>query len=58
VQYIDGAKNDGWLAFDQRVWQRNFYEHVIRNQDDLSRIRRYITENPARWDRNRYHVAP
>ncbi|RJO62975.1 MAG: transposase [Dehalococcoidia bacterium] len=32
------------------VWQRNYYEHVIRDDDDLNRIREYIENNPARWD--------
>ena len=58
VRYIDGVKNDGWPVFDKRVWQRNYYEHIIRNRKDLERIRRYIQENPARWDRDRYHIAP
>ena len=31
------------------VWQRGFYEHVIRDEADLHRIRRYIEENPLRW---------
>ena len=31
-------------------WQRNYYEHVIRNETALNRIRQYIMENPARWD--------
>ena len=30
-------------------WQRNYYEHVIRNQSALDRIRQYIADNPARW---------
>ncbi len=37
------------IANDTRgthVWQRNYYEHIIRNQDSLNRIRRYIQENP------------
>ena len=33
------------------LWQRNYYEHVIRNAAALERIRRYIIENPARWSR-------
>ncbi|MFA5367672.1 MAG: transposase [Dehalococcoidia bacterium] len=33
----------------QKLWQRNYYEHVIRDEDDLNRIRRYICDNPARW---------
>lgn len=31
------------------VWQRNYYEHVIRNESVLNRIRQYIADNPARW---------
>lgn len=30
-------------------WQRNYWEHVIRDESELSRIRTYIAENPARW---------
>jgi REP element-mobilizing transposase RayT len=32
------------------VWQRNYYEHVIRDDPDLNRVREYIANNPARWD--------
>ena len=31
------------------VWQRNYYEHVIRDERDLERIREYIVKNPLRW---------
>ena len=31
------------------VWQRNYYEHVVRDEADLERIRRYIDDNPRRW---------
>ena len=31
------------------LWQRNYYEHVIRGEDDLNDIRQYILDNPARW---------
>ena len=31
-------------------WQRNYYEHVIRNEADLDRVRRYVVENPLRWE--------
>ncbi|MCH8802373.1 MAG: transposase [Chloroflexi bacterium] len=33
----------------QPVWQRNYYEHVVRTEDDLDAIRRYIVENPLKW---------
>ena len=32
------------------LWQRNYYEHVIRNDESLNRIRQYIMDNPSRWD--------
>lgn len=31
------------------VWQRNYYEHIIRNEDEMNRIREYIINNPAKW---------
>lgn len=37
------------------VWQRNYYEHIIRNERELDAIRRYIEHNPARWEQDRYH---
>ncbi|MBI4776817.1 MAG: transposase [Deltaproteobacteria bacterium] len=36
-----------------RVWQRNYYEHIIRNDDELNRIREYIVDNPAQWETDR-----
>jgi putative transposase len=39
------------------VWQRNYYEHVIRNEQSLHRIREYIANNPARWDFDRENPA-
>jgi REP element-mobilizing transposase RayT len=35
---------------DHFRWQRNYYEHVIRNEDDLNEIRKYIMNNPLKWD--------
>jgi hypothetical protein len=31
------------------VWQRNYYEHIIRTEQSLNRIRQYIADNTARW---------
>ncbi len=31
------------------LWQRNYYEHIIRDESDLDRIRFYIENNPSRW---------
>ena len=32
------------------VWQRNYYEHIIRNERDLDEIRQYIINNPLKWE--------
>ena len=42
------------------VWQRNYYEHIIRNEDALNRIRQYIADNPDNWaeDRENPHRQP
>mgnify|MGYP001772887232 CR=1 FL=1 len=32
------------------VWQRNYYEHIIRNEESLNRIREYIVNNPIKWE--------
>jgi REP element-mobilizing transposase RayT len=33
-----------------RLWQRNYYEHIIRNEHDLNDIHQYILDNPVKWD--------
>jgi REP element-mobilizing transposase RayT len=38
------------------VWQRNYHEHVIRDEQDLSKIRKYIANNPLKWELDRYFV--
>ncbi len=39
------------------LWQRNYYEHVIRDDGDLHRIREYIAANPAHWLEDSEYVA-
>jgi putative transposase len=37
------------------VWQRNYWEHVVRNESELDRIREYIRNNPVRWELDKVH---
>jgi REP element-mobilizing transposase RayT len=39
---------------DTKVWQRNYYEHVIRNENELEVHREYIQNNPLKWDQDQY----
>ena len=47
-EYIRGVKNGLYAPFQKRVWQRNYYEHVIRNSEDLMEIRNYVQFNDAK----------
>ena len=38
-----------------KVWQRGYYDHIVRNDDDLRRIRVYIRENPQNWGSDRHY---
>jgi len=49
-EYIKGVHNKSWPQFYKLLWQRNYYEHVVRDEKDLNRIRDYIQSNPANWD--------
>jgi len=40
------------------VWQRNFYDHVVRDESELNRIRLYVQQNPARWEFDRLNSNP
>ena len=33
-----------------KIWQRNYWEHIVRNESELNRIREYNRNNPARWE--------
>ncbi len=37
-------------AIEKRLWQKNYYEHIIRNEYELFRIREYIINNPLNWN--------
>lgn len=39
------------------IWQRNYYEHIIRSEDSLNTIRAYITSNPAKWAEDSLYVS-
>ena len=40
------------------LWQRNYYEHILRDDAQLDRARRYILENPARWAEDPENANP
>ncbi len=55
--YIRGAYDYGWPAFNRRLWQRNYWERIIRNDIELDRFREYIQTNPIRWEEDQLYPS-
>ena len=51
-EYIENVKSHNWEAFNKRLFQRNYYEHIIRNNESLNQIRHYIFTNQDRWEKD------
>lgn len=47
--YIHAMTTHHLPPFETRLWQRNYHEHVIRNESQLNALRQYVTDNPAAW---------
>lgn len=54
VEYIKMVKNNQLPSFDKQVWQRNYYENIIRNERIYLKVMEYIEDNPLKWDEDRY----
>jgi len=49
-EYIRGVKQFNWKPFNGKLWQRNYYEHIIRDEKELQQKTDYILGNPSGWD--------
>jgi len=49
-EYKIGVEKQHWNPFPERLWQRNYFEHVIRSEKSLNKIREYIAANPSQWE--------
>jgi putative transposase len=49
AKYRHNVKNKGWQPFEGKVWQRGYYDQIIRNEAHLNEVRQYITNNPTQW---------
>lgn len=56
-EYIAGVKDGRFMPFKGRLWQRNYYEHIIRNYDDYINIAEYIQNNPLKWEEDKLYVT-
>ena len=56
-EYIRGVKNNEWPRFNGKLWQRNYYDHIIRDEESLKNIRNYIVNNPAKWAEDENNIS-
>jgi REP element-mobilizing transposase RayT len=54
-EYIRGVKTLNWQPFNKKLWQRNYWEHIIRNDESYQRIANYIINNPAHWEDDKFY---
>ena len=55
-EYIRGVKTLGWQPFNGKLWQRNYHEHIIRNEQSYQTISEYIINNPAKWAVDKFYM--
>ena len=54
LEYIKGVNNNILPSFNKRIWQRNYYEHIIRNENEYNIIYMYINNNILNWQNDKY----
>ena len=50
LEYGKGVRDMDWPSFNTRLWQRNYYERVIRDDEEWNRVQEYIADNPVQWE--------
>ncbi|MDA3798092.1 MAG: hypothetical protein PF692_03320 [Kiritimatiellae bacterium] len=53
IKYIEMVKQNILPPFHKRIWQRNYWEHIIRNENEYYRISKYIINNPITWENDK-----
>ena len=57
-EYIRGVGQYNWTPFNEKLWQRNYYEHIIPDADAYDNIAKYIADNPANWQDDILYIHP
>jgi len=53
---IKGIQSLGWKPFDKKLWQRDYWEHIIRDYNSFYNIAEYIKNNPAKWENDKLNL--
>jgi REP element-mobilizing transposase RayT len=54
-EYIRGVKQHGWPRFNGKLWQRDYYERIIRDEKAYQTFSSYIFDNPAKWEKDKFY---
>jgi putative transposase len=54
-EYIHGVKEGTFQRFNKHLWQRSYYDRIIRNEKEMNNIQAYIHYNPLKWDWEKHH---
>ena len=57
VKYIHGVKTKNWKSFNGKLWQRNYWEHIIRDENSYYAISEYIENNPKNWNYDKLNIV-
>jgi REP element-mobilizing transposase RayT len=54
-EFAPAAATEKIKQLDFKIWQRNFYESIIRTEQSYNNISNYIINNPAKWAVDKFH---
>lgn len=55
-EYIRGVKSLNWQPYNKKLWQRSYWDVIIRNEQSYQRISNYIKNNPVKWDADKLYT--
>jgi len=55
LKYVGAGLAPAQIPMMGKLWQRNFYEHIIRNEKSYQTISNYIINNPANWKEDKFY---
>lgn len=53
-KYGHGVREHGWSPYAGKLWMSGYFDEVVKSEEQLFNIRRYIRENPERWDEDEF----
>ena len=55
--YIKNVHKNNRPPFNKKLWQRNFHEHIIRDEKSYNTIVDYINNNPLKWNEDKFYYT-